>query len=49
MQLAIAQVNQGILKDGFPLPDIPHIKVDRANVTVAPSSLALGSDFSYKS
>ncbi len=41
------QVNHGILKDGFPLPDIPHIRVDRANVTVAQSALALGTDLSY--
>ena len=41
------QVNKGILKDGFPLPDIPHVKVERANVTVANNAIALGTDLSY--
>jgi len=49
MVLSSLQVNHGILKDGFPLPDIPNITVDRANITIAPAALALGSDFSYKS
>ena len=41
------QVNKGILADGFPLPDIPHVKVERANVTVVDHALAIGADFSY--
>lgn len=41
------QVNHGILKHGFPLPPIPHISVQRANVSVGHSLLALGSDFAY--
>ena len=41
------QVNHGILADGFLLPSIPHVKVERANVTVVDHALAIGADFSY--
>ena len=45
--LSRLQINKGILKDGFALPDIPHVTVERANVTVAKAALALGSDVKY--
>ena len=40
-------MNHGILKDGFALPDIPHVAVTRANVSVGDAVLAIGSDLDY--
>lgn len=42
-----AQINDGFLRDGFPLPDIPHVQVLAPNLTFVPNAVRLEGDVRY--
>lgn len=42
-----AQINEGFLRDGFPLPDIPHVQVLHPNLTFVPNAVRLEGDVAY--
>ncbi len=42
-----AQINDGLLRDGFPLPDIPHVQVLSPNLTFVPHAVRLDGDVAY--
>lgn len=44
---AQAQINEGFLRDGFPLPDIPHVQVLHPNLTFVPNAVRLEGDVAY--
>ena len=45
--LVEAKINNEILKDGFPLPDIPHVQVVKPGVQVVDYALSLDSSVQY--
>ncbi|KAK9819379.1 hypothetical protein WJX81_003680 [Elliptochloris bilobata] len=45
--LVQAQINDGLLRDGFPLPDIPHVQVLSPNITFVPNAVRLDGDVAY--
>lgn len=42
-----AQINDGLLRDGFVLPDIPHVHVLAPNLTFVPNAVRLDGDVAY--
>lgn len=45
--LVEAKINDEILKDGFPLPDVPHVKVVAPGVEVVDYALSMDSSVQY--
>ena len=41
------EINQGILKDGFALPAVPHVHALDAQIALADMALQLSSSFEY--
>ena len=42
-----AEINESVLKDGFPLPDIPHVRFTDPDLTFVQYAVKLGASVQY--